>query len=53
MPQPDDGPRPTTSGSPGRGDYEAAEFSEAVAEARRRNKRRTAKYLLGMPMLGD
>lgn len=36
----------------GRGDYAAAEFAEAVAEARRRNYR-TTRYLLGMPMLGD
>ncbi len=36
----------------GRGDYEAAEFAEAVAEARQRNYR-PARYLLGMPMLGD
>lgn len=37
----------------GRGDYDAAEWQEAVAEAKLRDKRRTAKYLLGMPMLGD
>jgi hypothetical protein len=37
----------------GRGDYDAAEFAEAVAEARRRGNKRTASYLLGMPMLGD
>lgn len=36
----------------GRGDYDAAEFGEAVAEARQRNYRPT-RYLLGMPMLGD
>jgi len=36
----------------GRGDYEAAEFADAVAEARQRNYR-PARYLLGMPMLGD
>jgi hypothetical protein len=36
----------------GRGDYDATEFAEAVAEARRRNYRPT-RYLLGMPMLGD
>jgi hypothetical protein len=36
----------------GRGDYEPAEFVEAVAEARQRNYRPT-RYLLGMPMLGD
>ena len=28
-------------------------FAEAVNEARLRGNRRTAKYLLGMPMLGD
>ena len=37
----------------GRGDYDASEFAEAVNEARLRGNRRTAKYLLGMPMLGD
>ncbi len=37
----------------GRGDYEASEWSTAVAEARARDNGRTAKYLLGMPMLGD
>jgi hypothetical protein len=37
----------------GRGDYDAAEWSEAVAAARERGNRRTSKYLLGMPMLGD
>lgn len=37
----------------GRGDYDASEWEEAVNEARRRGNRRTAKYLLGMPMLGD
>ncbi|MBB6464300.1 DUF3775 domain-containing protein [Aminobacter carboxidus] len=37
----------------GRGDYDAAEWLDAVAEARQRGNRRTAKYLLGMPMLGD
>jgi hypothetical protein len=36
----------------GRGDYEAAEFADAVAEAKQRNYRAT-RYLLGMPMLGD
>lgn len=36
----------------GRGDYEADEFADAVAEARQRNYR-AARYLLGMPMLGD
>ncbi|ODT06472.1 MAG: hypothetical protein ABS58_11295 [Mesorhizobium sp. SCN 65-20] len=37
----------------GRGDFDATEWAEAVAEARQRGNRRTAKYLLGMPMLGD
>lgn len=37
----------------GRGDYDAAEWAEAVAEARQRGNRRTASYLLGMPMLAD
>ena len=37
----------------GRGDYEAAEFPEAVEQARLRGNRDTAKYLLGFPMLGD
>jgi hypothetical protein len=36
----------------GRGDYEAAEFADAVTEAKQRNYRPT-RYLLGMPMLGD
>lgn len=37
----------------GRGDYDATEWQEAVTEARQRSNRRTARYLLGMPMLGD
>jgi hypothetical protein len=37
----------------GRGDFEASEWSEAVAEARLRGNKRTSTYLLGMPMLGD
>lgn len=36
----------------GRGDYEAAEFAEAVSEAKQRNYR-PFRYLTGMPMLGD
>jgi hypothetical protein len=36
----------------GRGDYEAGEWQEAVAEARQRGHKKTAKYLMGMPMLG-
>jgi hypothetical protein len=37
----------------GRGDYDVAEWTEAVTEARRYNVRRAATYLLGRPMLGD
>lgn len=37
----------------GRGDYDATEWNEALAEARNRGNKRTAKYLLGMPMLSD
>lgn len=35
----------------GRGDYDAAEWAEALVAARQ--QRRTANYLMGMPMLGD
>lgn len=37
----------------GRGDYEVAEWAEAVADARQRVNGRLANYLLSMPMLGD
>ncbi|MBN9077885.1 MAG: hypothetical protein BGN87_22920 [Rhizobiales bacterium 65-79] len=37
----------------GRGDFEPAEWQEALREARQRNLKRTSGYLLGMPMLGD
>lgn len=37
----------------GRGDYDASEWAEAVAEARNRVGKRTADYLLGIPMLSD
>lgn len=37
----------------GRGDYEAAEWDEAVTEARRHGHRRTATYLLGLPTLAE
>ncbi len=37
----------------GRGDYDPTEWTEAVEEARRRGNRRTAAYLLGLPLLGD
>ncbi|MCO5073277.1 MAG: DUF3775 domain-containing protein [Rhizobiaceae bacterium] len=36
----------------GRGDYDAGEWAEAVAEAKRRGTSKTSKYLMGMPMLG-
>lgn len=38
----------------GRGDFDAGEWDDAVAEARQRGQgRRASTYLLGMPMLGD
>lgn len=37
----------------GRGDYDAAEWNDAVAAARQRRNGKTSKYLMGMPMLGD
>ena len=37
----------------GRGDFDAAEWTEALAAARERGNRRTSSYLMGMPMLGD
>jgi hypothetical protein len=37
----------------GRGDYEAAEWQQAVEAAKARALSKTSKYLLGMPMLGD
>lgn len=37
----------------GRGDYDASEWTEALTAARERTNRRTAKYLLGMPLLAD
>ncbi|MEI9411670.1 DUF3775 domain-containing protein [Mesorhizobium salmacidum] len=37
----------------GRGDYDASEWADAVAAARERANKRTAKYLLGMPLLAD
>lgn len=37
----------------GRGDFVADEWQEALAEARQRGHKKTAKYLMGMPMLGD
>jgi hypothetical protein len=37
----------------GRGDFDAGEWKEAVAEARQRPKNKTSLYLMNMPMLGD
>lgn len=37
----------------GRGDYDASEWPEAVAEAKQRGHKKTTKYLMGLPMLGD
>ena len=37
----------------GRGDYEAEEWEDALATARERAQGSTARYLLGMPLLGD
>ena len=37
----------------GRGTYDKSEWHEAVATARREHGRRTAEYLLGLPLLGD
>ena len=37
----------------GRGTYELSEWREALAEARARHSKRTAEYLLGLPLLGD
>jgi len=37
----------------GRGDYDAPEWSEALAAARERAQGSTARYLMGMPLLGD
>lgn len=37
----------------GRDTYDAEEWGEAVAEARRAHNNHTAEYLLGMPKLGD
>lgn len=37
----------------GRGDYGASEWAEALAAARDRPHRRTARYLLGLPQLAD
>jgi len=37
----------------GRGDYAAQDWAEACAAARRRREQRTARYLMGSPLLGD
>ncbi|MDF1598514.1 DUF3775 domain-containing protein [Mesorhizobium sp. YIM 152430] len=37
----------------GRGDFDAREWDQAVAEARPRVNKRVSTYLLGMPMLGE
>jgi hypothetical protein len=37
----------------GRGDFEASEWEDAKALARERHKGPTARYLMGMPLLGD
>lgn len=37
----------------GRGDYDAADFEEAKADAAERAEGSTSKYLLGMPLLAD
>lgn len=37
----------------GRGDFAADEWKEALAEAAERNRGHAARYLTGMPLLGD
>lgn len=37
----------------GRGSFTREEWHEAVREARQAHSRRTAEYLMGMPLLGD
>jgi hypothetical protein len=37
----------------GRGTYEIGEWNEALDTARLEHNKRTAEYLLGLPMLGD
>lgn len=37
----------------GRGDYDASEWAEAVAEAKQRGIKKLAPYLLGMPLLSE
>ncbi|MDP3896121.1 MAG: DUF3775 domain-containing protein [Mesorhizobium sp.] len=37
----------------GRGDYDAGEFNEAIAEAKRRTDIKPVRYLMNRPMLGE
>jgi hypothetical protein len=37
----------------GRGTYDKSEWSEALSIARQEHNKRTAQYLLGLPLLGD
>jgi hypothetical protein len=37
----------------GRGTYDLSEWAEAIETARREHGRRTAEYLIGLPLLGD
>lgn len=37
----------------GRGTYDATDWDDALAEARRAHNNRTAEYLVGLPKLGD
>ncbi len=37
----------------GRGDFSAAQWEEARVMARQRHRRHSARYLMGMPLLGD
>jgi hypothetical protein len=37
----------------GRGDYDAAEWGDALASARERARGSTSRYLIGIPVLGD
>ena len=37
----------------GRGTYDLSEWSDALKEARVQHNKRTAEYLLGLPLLGD
>ena len=37
----------------GRGTYDLTEWQDALAQAREEHSKRTAEYLLGLPLLGD